>query len=293
MTDTTPTNVGRVLGTDQQMEIQPWRVDHANRSVYYSSYHICRTSIARYLTHLTSYECEWIEGYPSAIGNLAALAHSEGLDLPRVKAIILSSETLDSETRHIVETGFGERIWEFYASAEQAAFISQCESGSLHVNPEYGVVEWLPRGRDSDGAALYELVATTFMNLSMPLIRYLTDDLVTIGPQHCSCGRSFPTVGRIVGRVSASIILPDGRRVTGISTIPKGMPVTRSQLAQTAQGKIEFRVIPDEQGWHEGVEQELIRRLRQRLGDSLQIVVRVVDHIPPGPNGKTPLVLRE
>jgi phenylacetate-CoA ligase len=282
--------MGRMLGTEAQVKRQPWRVDHANRRVYYSSYHITHEGIAKYADHLQRREPEWIEGYPSAIGNLARLSIDRGFDLPKPRAIIPSSETLDDVTRTAIQAAFGDAIWEFYGAAEQAAFISQCDAGSLHINPEYGIVEFEPRGHDQDGLALYEMIATSFRNLAMPLLRYRTDDLVTKGPESCSCGRSFPRVHRIVGRESGAVVLPDGRRVTGVSNIPKGLPIEKSQLVQMSKDALEFHVVPIQHHWGDDVERTVLGRLRDRLGSSVNVCVRTVADIPPGPNGKTPLV---
>lgn len=282
--------MGRVLGTSRQMRRQPWRIDYANRRVYYSSYDISKDTIEAYANHFARQRFEWVEGYPSAIANLARLAQEANLDLPHPGAIIPSSETLDDATRRSIETCFGQRIWEFYAAAEQAVFISQCGEGSLHINPEYGIVELEPQGHDQDGNLLYEMVATSFRNWAMPLVRYRTDDLVTTESEPCPCGRAFPRVGRIVGRTSGTVILPDGRRVTGVSNVPKGLPIRESQLVQIADDALEFRVVPLKSEWTSAAEAAVLRRLRDRLGDSVKLSVRLVRHIERGPGGKSCLV---
>lgn len=282
--------MGRVLGREKQLRRRPWRVDFANRRVYYSSYHITRDAIADYGRHLSRQNYEWIEGYPSAIANLASLARERGIHLPRPKAIIPSSETLDSTTRKQIEDSFGRTIWEFYAAAEQAAFISQCAAGSLHINPEYSLIEFHPQGSDQDGEALYEMVATSFQNWAMPLIRYRTGDMVTLEQGPCLCGSAFPRVGRIVGRTSDEITLPDGRRVTGISNVAKRLPIQKSQMVQLGDQSLEFRVVPIRAKWEDGLEAVLQRRLHERLGDGVRVSIRLVDQIEPGPGGKFSLV---
>jgi len=65
---------------------------------------------------------------------------------------------------------------------------------------------------------LFELVGTGFNNVSMPLIRYRCGDLVRPAPaeERCACGRSFPLIEEVVGRVDDSIKAPGralGRRL--------------------------------------------------------------------------------
>lgn len=282
--------MGRLLGKDSQLKHTPWRTDFSNRRVYYSSYHITRNSVEKYLRHMTSRSLEWVEGYPSAIGNLAQLGLSAGANFPKIRAVIPSSETLDDITRSTIEKAFGKVIWEFYAAAEQAAFISQCEAGSLHINPEYGIVEFQSCGYTDNGEELHEMIGTSFRNRAMPLLRYRTGDLVVRDHTACACGRTFPRLKRIVGRTVDAVVLPDGRRLTAIGDIIRGLPIERSQVVQISEGAVEFRVVPIRSGWSVEAKNTLEHRLRDRLGDSARIRIQVVRSIPPGPNGKTPLV---
>jgi phenylacetate-coenzyme A ligase PaaK-like adenylate-forming protein len=56
-----------------------------------------------------------------------------------------------------------------------------------------------------------ELVVTPLYNYTTPLIRYRSGDFVEKGPA-CPCGRSLPTIARVVGRREHMFSFPDGRR---------------------------------------------------------------------------------
>jgi phenylacetate-CoA ligase len=279
--------MGRVLGSERQIERRPWRVDYLNRRVLFSSYHLSERTISAYVRKLGALEPDWIDAYPSALWSLAELANDHGLELPRPRVLLLSSETLGAQARDVIERAFRCRVTEFYAAAEQAAFISQCAHGSYHPHPAYGVVEFVPAGTDAGGERLFEMVATGFHNRALPLVRYRTGDLVTLsegGP--CPCGRPFAPVRSIVGRHYALIVTPDGRRIAGIGPALKGLPLGESQLVQFARDAVEFRVVPSRAGWNAGMEDRIIERLRERIGSRMNIKVTVVDSIPRGPNGK-------
>lgn len=286
--------MGRILGRDDQLVRQPWRTDYSSRRVLFSSYHLSDDTIGRYVRKLQALQPEWIDAYPSALWSLAELARVRGLALPRPRAILLSSETLGSAARAVIEEEFSCRVTDFYAAAEQAAFFFQCEYGAYHQHPVYGVAEYLPVGRAADGDQLFEIVATGFRNRAMPLVRYRTGDLVTRpSDSPCRCGLEFPTVGRIVGRYYGLIVTPEGRRVAGIGPALKGLPIAECQLVQYAPDAVEFRVVPTDQGWSSRLEATAIARLRTRIGDRMRIRVAVVDKIPRGPNGKFHMTINQ
>jgi len=62
-------------------------------------------------------------------------------------------------------------------------------------------------------ASLFKLIIHTGLdNPAMPLIRYAIGDVGVAGTEPCSCGRGFPTMQLLQGRVDDYVILPSGRR---------------------------------------------------------------------------------
>jgi len=286
--------MGRILGTDRQLRKRPWRIDKPNRRVFFSSYHLSPATIPKYVAKLQELQPSWIDAYPSALYTLASLAGTHNYRLPQPEAILLSSETLGDRAREEIENQFGCPVTDFYAAAEQTAFIFQCGARRYHLHPVYGYYEFLETGLMADAESMYELVTTGFHNSAMPLLRYRTGDLVT-RPEcgRCDCGLHFPTIGRIVGRFYSMIKTPDGRSVAGLGPALKGLPISESQLAQIGPDTAEFRVVPIDGKWSSEIEAIAVARIRQRIGSSMRISVRICKSIPRGPNGKFPMIVNE
>jgi len=128
--------------------------------------------------------------YPSAIFLMTNYFKSRDLNPPKVTSIITSSETLLPEHRTEIENFWGCKVYDWYGLGERVAAIGECEDGGFHINLEYGIVEF----KDVSGSNQKEIIATSFWNFAMPLIRYSTRDLITPSTNSkCSCGRSLLT----------------------------------------------------------------------------------------------------
>ena len=88
--------------------------------------------------------------------------------LPRPRLIVTTAETLLAFQRETIERAFSCPVTDQYGCTEMALFISQCEHGSYHVHPEYGIVEVLDeRDRPVAPGEEGEVVCTGFVNRAM------------------------------------------------------------------------------------------------------------------------------
>ena len=67
--------------------------------------------------------------------------------------------------------------------------------------------------------------------------------------------------------------------------VPAIPGVSQFKLIQHAVDRLEVQVVPDA-GWDEAAPDAVARGLRSRLGDGLQIDLRVMDAIAPEASGK-------
>jgi len=180
---------------------------------------------------------------------------------------------------------FKSPIFDQYGAAEQACFISQCEQGSYHVHPEFGVTEFLP-DKSLDRPSHCRIIATGFTNWAMPLLRYDTGDVAVPSDRRCACTRNFQVVEELVGRLDDLLITPDGRRIGRLDPVFKGLDtIQRAQIVQESADKIRVRLVPG-RGFIAAHQESLRRELAKRLGDDMRIVFEIVDDIPVGPGGK-------
>lgn len=264
-----------------------WRRNHAANAMLLSSYHLSPDNIPGYVRALQGFAPTLIDSYPSSLAPVAQYVLQHGITDIRPRAIITSSETLEPEARAELEAAFGCRVFDHYGAAEMAALITQCEKGTYHVNPEFGIVELLDdTGSPVAPGEVGQIVATGFLNDVQPLIRYATGDLAVRGSGECPCGRAFPHVQRIIGRRDDVIITPDGRRIGRLDPVFKVTAgLHETQIIQDRRDHVRVEVVTtplfvDADG------ETLKREIERRLGPTMKVDIVRVAHIERAASGK-------
>jgi phenylacetate-CoA ligase len=287
------TFAGRTLVPPDREGPPFWRHNAAMKQLLLSSYHLSPASVPEYARELARFAPQLIDSYPSSLEPIARYLDRTGEPEIRPTAVITSSETLDDSTRRLLKRVFGCQVFDHYGAAEMAAFVSQCEHGSYHVNPEFGVVEVLKDGVPVALGESGEIVATGFINPVMPLIRYATGDWAVQGPDECGCGRQFPTLVRIEGRLDDVIETPDGRLVGRLDPIFKSIKgIRETRIVQDRPDHVRVEIIPDETFDSEDARM-LRQELARRLGPSMAIDIVPVERIPRTGRGKLRTVVNE
>ena len=281
--DRSVTFAGRVFIPSAQTAPPYWRHNVFNRNLLMSSYHISETTAPSYLSKLEQFAPAYIDSYPSAIFALAQ--HSEA-HANSCRVCPRAIETLLEHQRRIIERVFGCRVYDQYGSAEMVVFASECERGTLHLHPEYGITEVLSHGKDALVGEPGELICTGFQNWAMPLIRYEIDDTAIRSDSTCSCGRHFPSLKTVIGRMDDTIITPDGRHVGRLDPIFKG--VVGIKETQIVQEKIDYLIVRmvRGQGFEQRMAQAVIDELKKRVGEGVTVELVYVEQIERSSTGK-------
>jgi len=263
-----------------------WRMNRAENMLMMSSYHLSEGNAAGYLRALIGFRPTLIQAYPSAISYLAKFLETQDqfYQSTSLRSIVTSSETLTEEVRRLIETRFRCKVFDWYGACERVAAIGTCEEGAYHLLTDYAYTELEPAG---DG--LFEIIGTGFNNFLMPLIRFRTGDLVELPKKNvsCECGRAFPVIKRIDGRVGDSIKLSDGRRIGRISAIFEGLTgIAEAQVVQDKLDAIRILIVPFDNFAGEKHRAILIKNARQKLGSTAEIEVEIVSDIARTSNGK-------
>lgn len=154
--------------------------------------------------------------YSTVLAAFAAYMVKHGMK-HRPAVIIATAEVMNDENRRLIESTFGIPLTMHYGSRELGMIASECsQHQGLHFHRWSSYIEFDPIGDTPDGPA-YRLLITDLLNYGQPFIRYDTGDCVTLGSQQCACGRPFPLVSKILGRVCEGIVLPDGGIIPGIT----------------------------------------------------------------------------
>lgn len=272
-----------------------WVWNAGLNQLYLSAYHLSLATVRHYVHALNRHDVRYLWGYSSSLYALADLAGQEGLRPPAVAAAISNAEPLYDFQRRRIADVCGCPVRATYGMTEMAAGASECEAGNLHLWPEAGIIEVWSDDEDTPAqrGEVGRLICTGLINPDMPLVRYEVGDRGALEPDavSCACGRKLPILRSVEGRLDAVVITPDGRRIGRLDPVFKAeMPLREAQIIQETLYLVRVRVVPAE-GYSERTAGEIAERLRQRIGDNMEIVVEEVGHIPRGPNGKFRMVI--
>lgn len=248
----------------------------------------------RYCEFIVQWRPVQILAYPESIYELALFCNSRGLRVSGVRAIMTSGGTLHSDMRRVIERTFGAPVFNRYGSREVGDIACECSQHSgLHISPLTHYVEIVRSdGTPAGVGEVGEIVVTSLVNYSMPLIRYKIGDLGSWSPVSCSCGREWPTLERVVGRTKDQFRLPDGTTVR----VPDSLLyfrdwVRRFQFVQEDYYHITLYIVPSVDPKEAMVyvrreQQRLESRVRQLLDHRCKLDIKLVEGIPPSPSGK-------
>lgn len=250
-----------------------------------SSYHISEANLAEYINEMETGKPVFIQAYPSAITALARLLKQQNWKPTwNVKGIITSSEAWSGFDAELVKEVFCTSIYDVYGHAERQLRAEQCQYGHYHFNSLYGKSEFVPTENG------LEVVATSFYNYTMPLLRYATGDYIDGEINHlgnCKCGSAWPYAQGIKGRSDDYVTLPDGTLVSRLGlAFMKTPEVIEAQIVQDEISSVKITIVIAGSANKEATLAVLMQELKYRLGDEIQILLEVTDLIPRGKNGK-------
>ncbi len=278
---------GRMAVPDPESRGPFYRYNLVEKQVYLSPFHLRRETAGRYVEALRRHRIQWLTGYAVSYYLLARFILEDGHTPGPLKAVVTTSEKVTAGMRDVMERAYGCRVFEDYSTVENALFACQCELGSLHVSPDVSIVEILrPNGDPCEPGEDGEVISTCLMRRYQPLIRYRLGDRAAWSGQPCECGREMPVLREIVGRIEDVVIGPDGRQMVRFHGIFVDQPhVAEGQIVQEALDRVRVRVVPTDGFGPEDVN-DIVRRMKQRLGSNVSIEVETMTAIPRTASGK-------
>ena len=283
---------GRMVEPNPESKGPFYRFNQVEKQVYFSAFHLRPDTAHFYVEALRKHKIEWMTGYAVSFYLLAKFILEKNLEVPPLKAIITTSEKLTPEMRTVMEKAYDCRIFEEYSTVENSLFASECEHGRLHVSPDVGIVEILrPDGAPCDPSEVGEVVTTCLMRSYQVFIRYRLGDLASWDPEPCPCGREMPVIKEVVGRLEDVVIGPDGRQMVRFHGIFVNQPhVVEGQIIQEALDLIRVKIVPTSDFDQTDIV-NVEKRMKQRLGESVKVIVETVSEIPRTKAGKFKAVI--
>jgi phenylacetate-CoA ligase len=225
-------------------------------------------------------------GYAMSNYILAKFIKEEGLDVPKMKAVLTSSEKLTTEMRKVLSTVYQCKVYDAWSGVEWCGLISENEHEQLLISPDCAYLEIIkPNGEYAQPGESGELVCTGFLNYDQPLIRYKIGDVVRLSAdQTTKCGRAFPVVDEIIGRSEDVVIGQDGRQMVRFHGIFINLPnVIKGQVIQEDISSFTINVAT--KGLTDDEKSAIRQRMESQLG-KIELLINEMDNIPTGANGK-------
>jgi phenylacetate-CoA ligase len=271
-----------------------WVHGNGGSRMVFSSGHLNASTVATYARALSSFDPDVLMGYPTSLESLCVLLERTGTSL-RLRRVLCSSEMLSARVWHEAQRLLGCALLDYYGQAERVAFAYATAPGEYRFLPGYAHVELVQVGVEED-QSIYEIVGTSLWNLSMPLVRYRTADLIRVpsawGPTELEeLTLGLRTFSGVLGRSGDILLTPEGVKVTGISHFHRDVPhVLRIQVIQESLHRVRILVLAGMQ-YSAHDEESLAANVRLKLPQSMRVDIVRAESLERTARGKTPFVI--
>ena len=259
--------------------------DHLLNSRLLSAFNMGDASLAHYVEIIQRYRPVKMYGYASALYLLARYFQDTGRQAPgSLRVVFATAEPLFDFQRQTIEKVFDVKVSVEYGARDAGLMANECPEGGLHIPAEGMVVEIEPPVSGSKG----EIVVTNLYSCAMPIIRYRTGDVGELTAEACSCGRGLPVLKKVEGRQTDFLMTVDGRVIHALAVIyilRELVAIREFQVIQESIDRVVIRMIV-ENSFSEEDEKLVVRKVRQLLGQDVDVVVDKTSEIPRAPSGK-------
>lgn len=253
-----------------------------NHHYVFSPYALNPGNFEAYIAEMKRLRINCLHVYPTTVTIFARLIRDRyGVSPIEIKGIVASSESFCREDKQMVMKVFpSAKIIDLYGHNEIACFASADGLEPFRFYQNFGYVELRDSGeRTADGNRVCEIVATSIVNRTMPLIRYATRDFVEIDGD----GR----VLNVLGRSTDFLVTKNGTLLPCMfRTRDESLAnVLNRQYWQPEPGKLIKRLVVNDR-YTEADRQLMIEDMRDAFGDLVDCDVEIVDHIDVSAMGK-------
>lgn len=224
---------------------------------------------------IVNFKPDFITCYASAISYFAKMCKKYKKTL-KLKGVVFTSENWTQDDIEIVRDTFQCKVVSTYGHTERAVF-GYIVDGKCTFDKLYGYTELLP----TDVKDEYQIACTGFISHKMPLIRYVTDDVVQI-----QTDGSFKLIGhrksevKLIGKNGVPIF--KGAMTLHMSETQK---VRTYQYVQNEIGKAELHIVQEEELTNKELK-NIENYISQRCEGLLDVEIKIVHEVQHTPRGK-------
>jgi phenylacetate-CoA ligase len=269
-----------------------WKSNPNYNEIHFSPFHINSKTIEFYVEKLNKTKPQYFHGYPSAFISLAKLMNNKGLKLNyKLKCVFLISEGFKNEDVEFLKSTFDCEVSSFYGHSERLIFAEANKDLDCYTpNPSYGYTELI----DEDGKVIKEnnvigeLVATSYDNLAMPLIRYKTGDYTHYVDYNT---KSFAQLKGKWGQMNLMGINGEEISLTALNLHSNELnSIQKLQFVQIHKGKVILNVMFETTN-NELLIKSLSELLTNRVGRLIHFDLNETEDFILNSRGKMPLIV--
>ncbi|WP_370528187.1 phenylacetate--CoA ligase family protein [Rhodoferax sp. BLA1] len=281
---------GSPIELGKQDHIKAWR-DKLLRTQLLPAFEMSESKLDQFITTIRTVKPMMLFGYPSALTHIAKHAQKRGIKMTDlgIKVAFVTSERLYDEQRSTIGQIFNCKVANGYGARDAGFIAHECPAGNMHLTADDVVVEIVNEaGQVQPAGVVGEIVVTHLSTNDFPFIRYRTGDIAALGTAPCSCGRGLPLLQDIQGRSTDFVVAADGTVLHGLSLvyILRDLPgVQAFKVIQETRTLTRVLLVAD--AHFSDASLALIQSgFKRRLGDEVEVIVDLVDHIPAEKSGK-------
>ncbi|WP_323750780.1 hypothetical protein [Marinobacter sp.] len=270
---------------------QKLRHNLLDRTIYLDTMDLNNQSMSSFVARWRKEKPGAVFGHAHSIYIFAKYLLQESITDLRPQGIVATSMMLLDHERATIEKAFDCHVTNRYGCEEVGLIACECEQHrGMHINVPHVYLEFLdandnPVAPGDPG----KIVVTDLNNFAMPLIRYRVEDVGVYSDRVCECGRGFPLLEKLEGRVADFLRLPGGGQVAGISlverTLTKVPGIEQMQLIQEQLDEVTINRVKDSD-YTEETDIDLVEAMREVFGESVDLSINDVKDIPQEASGK-------
>jgi phenylacetate-CoA ligase len=232
-----------------------------------------------------------ISGYSSSLAILADFCKKKAIHIhPRL--IFTGAELLNEGHRNLIRSAFKCELFDYHACIEFSLLMWQCRDHTgYHMNTDSIAIDFIKNGAEITPGERGEMICTTLVNYTMPLIRYRLGDVGIPTEEQCSCGISLPLVKKLEGRTDDFLTTLDGRLLSPSAFFPYPFEtldgIRQIRVIQARRDKLTIQLVlkasfPNTEQTFENARTEIERV----FGEGMRVDFQVLKKIEQDSTGK-------
>jgi len=255
-----------------------------------NTYRMSREDMRHHIEAWNRIRPRQVWAYTDSMYRLSRFVAEENLSVHVPASIICTTAKLLPEMRSYMEKTFRCKVFDQYGGREVGAVASECQfQKGLHIFTPLQKLEILDaKNRPAKPGDIGRLIITNLDNYSMPLIRYEIGDTGCLIEDRCPCGRGFPLLKEISGRIFAHFVKRDGSVIHSqffVALFFFKPWVREFKVIQKDYELIQVLVAGDQEPNQADID-VIVTKIHKVMGEDCRVEFDFVDEVPPTASGK-------